>query len=516
MITNQFLCGDVRQMLSDMSVGSVHMVATSPPYWGLRDYGLEPSVWGDGGTGCLGLEPTPELYVARLVEVFDAVARVLRPDGTLWLNLGDSYAGGGRAGKNLEYMERHTEFGGSGRGAGAYGLPMGVPDGLKAKDLVGIPWQVAFALRARGWYLRAAIPWVKRNCMPSSVTDRPTTAVEYVFLFAHPESKGRYFYDVEGCKIPSTGLPAGNKERRPADGHEGRLADHMGRNSCWDGRSQRQLRDTDFFFDSLRAVLDDAAQDLMHDEDGDPLMLTVNPGGGAKWDFCSACGAYFEGPDRKQIVIRDGRREVGKRCICGRDDAWEQHFAMWPERLVAPMIKAGTSEYGVCATCGTPWEREAGEKQEVEGRGSGNVERKLAGDAHNDRVNTHMGSSIPRVPTTASTVGWHPTCACLGNHPVPATVLDPFGGAGTTLSAACKLGRSGVYIDAKDAYSRIAKAKMRRITGAEPEPESVVETLPAAEPEPPAESADEAEPPPEPEPVRKRKAFHLPAAPVVR
>ncbi len=237
------LRGDCRDVLRGLPEKSVQCVVTSPPYWGLRSYeGVEPSVWGgdagcehewgnaipsrgrsgwdtfekyrtDGGAGkrpigewdvthggyshrCgawrghLGLEPTPELFVAHIVEVFREVWRVLRDDGTLWLNLGDSYA----ANRSYQVTDnKHKDVGNNGA--------MSVPPGLKPKDLVGIPWRVAFALQADGWYLRSDIIWSKPNPMPESVTDRPTKAHEYIFLLT---KQPRYFYDAEAVREPNT------------------------------------------------------------------------------------------------------------------------------------------------------------------------------------------------------------------------------------------------------------------------------------------------------------------------
>ena len=172
---------DVREGLKTLEPESVHCVVTSPPYWGLRDY---------GENGQLGLEKTPEEYVKSMVAVFQEVKRVLRADGTLWLNLGDSYAGSGKgpAGNlGAKHNERHLEHKTGGI----------VPDGLKPKDLVGIPWMVAFALRADGWYLRQDIIWAKPNPMPESVTDRCTKSHEYVFLLT---KSAKYYYDAEAIK----------------------------------------------------------------------------------------------------------------------------------------------------------------------------------------------------------------------------------------------------------------------------------------------------------------------------
>ena len=183
---------DVRESLRLLPEASVHTVCTSPPYWGLRDYGT--------GDAQIGLEETPDEFVSALVEVFREIKRVLRPDGTLWVNLGDSYAGGGGGnyGSGIS-VSSHNTHPTSGKDKPS------VPSGLKAKDLVGIPWRVAFALQADGWYLRQDIIWAKGSCMPESVTDRCTKAHEYVFLFAHPDSGGRYFYDAEAVKEKPAG-----------------------------------------------------------------------------------------------------------------------------------------------------------------------------------------------------------------------------------------------------------------------------------------------------------------------
>jgi DNA modification methylase len=176
----RLLCGDVREVLAGLPERSVQCVVTSPPYWGLRDYGQ---------AGQLGLERTPEEYVANMVAVFRDVKRVLRDDGVLFLNLGDSYAT-----DTAGWRKTSWSAGGSG-----VKKRNGAPGDLKPKDLVGIPWLTAFALRGDGWYLRSDIIWAKNNPMPESVTDRPTKAHEYLFLL----SKGpTYYYDLEAIREP--------------------------------------------------------------------------------------------------------------------------------------------------------------------------------------------------------------------------------------------------------------------------------------------------------------------------
>lgn len=173
---NKILQGDSLAVLKTLPDELVDCCITSPPYWGLRDYGVE---------GQLGLEKTPEEFIKNMVDVFHEVKRVLKNEGTLWLNIGDSYAAGGNGGG--------TEKQDSNRGTLALkGKPKKAPPGLKPKDLVGIPWMLAFALRAEGWYLRQDIIWAKPNPMPESVTDRCTKSHEYVFLLSQ---RGDYYFD---------------------------------------------------------------------------------------------------------------------------------------------------------------------------------------------------------------------------------------------------------------------------------------------------------------------------------
>jgi DNA modification methylase len=190
--TWQIIQGDARTL--NLPDGSINMCVTSPPYWGLRDYGHE---------GQLGLESTPEQYVENMVEVFREVKRVLRDDGTLWLNIGDSYARNAGP-EESKLATTHTIGVGYKRVAENGGAPKKKnkpPEGLKPKDLVGIPWMLAFALRADGWYLRQDIIWHKPNPMPESVTDRCTKAHEYLFLLSKSE---RYYYDAQSIKVAAS------------------------------------------------------------------------------------------------------------------------------------------------------------------------------------------------------------------------------------------------------------------------------------------------------------------------
>jgi site-specific DNA-methyltransferase (adenine-specific) len=182
--------GDCREILQTLPEQSVNCCVTSPPYFGLRDYGMAEQI---------GLEPTPEQFVAELVAVFREVRRVLRDDGTLWLNLGDSYFSTtkGSGGSNPETSPKQA-WKGSENGQGGYSVKLSSGNlPIKPKDLIGIPWRVAFALQADGWYLRQDIIWHKPNPMPESVTDRCTKAHEYVFLLS---KSARYWYDAAAIK----------------------------------------------------------------------------------------------------------------------------------------------------------------------------------------------------------------------------------------------------------------------------------------------------------------------------
>jgi DNA modification methylase len=224
---NKIEFGDCREIMKLWKQEGIEVqtCVTSPPYFGLRDYGHE---------GQIGLEQTPEEYIDAMVEVFRCVRDVLVDDGTLWLNIGDSYAGNGKGpAGNLgkTHNERHMEH------TKASGL---VPEGCKPKDLIGIPWMLAFALRADGWYLRQDIIWHKPNPMPESVRDRCTKAHEYVFLL----SKSRkYFFDSEAIKETAVGGSSGNKVRtdatiRSPHFKKGTVASGV----PWDGKEKRNRR----------------------------------------------------------------------------------------------------------------------------------------------------------------------------------------------------------------------------------------------------------------------------------
>ena len=175
------ILGDAWKALHSLPDCSVQTVVTSPPYWSLRDYNIE---------GQIGLEPSVYTYIENLTRIFNEVMRVLKDDGTLWLNIGDSYTSGGRTWRAPDSKNKDR----------AMSVRPDTPEGLKPKELIGIPWRLAFALQSQGWYLRSDIIWEKPNCQPESVKDRPTKCHEHVFLFSKKE---QYKYNIDAMKGPN-------------------------------------------------------------------------------------------------------------------------------------------------------------------------------------------------------------------------------------------------------------------------------------------------------------------------
>lgn len=350
----RILKGDCRSILPTLPEESVHCVVTSPPYFGLRDYGV---------AGQIGLEPSPDQFVDELVTVFREVRRVLRSDGTCWLNLGDSYAndgkwGGHTGGKHVKALHcspigRNKRY-----------------TGLKPKDLIGIPWMAALGLRADGWWLRQSLPWVKRNPMPESTRDRPTSAIETVFLLTKSQS---YFYDYDAVKRTmaassigrlaqdidgqdgSTRANGGTKTNGTmkavrGDKQRGHSRRRAGFNDRWDAmereeqRGERAFRNTDLFFSSI-----------------------VPPHGGIGSD--------------QELIALDVATHSFK----------EAHFATFPPSLIEPLILAGC--------------------------------------------------------------------------PAGGTILDPFGGAGTTGMVADRLQRNAILIELNPEYAAIAERRINKDGG---------------------------------------------------
>jgi DNA modification methylase len=242
--------GDCIEVLKTLPAESVHCCVTSPPYWGLRDYGV---------VGQIGLEETPEEFLSKMVDVFREVRRVLRSDGTCWVNLGDSYASCGKNRTEQKATAKSTLSGSLSSQCASLKQPSKIVGDLKSKDLVGMPWRVALALQADGWYLRCDIIWHKPNPMPESVTDRPTKSHEYVFLLTKSE---RYFYDAEAVKEPVTGNAHArgdgvNKKIKVPHGWETGAGSHgaIHREGRHQGPSQYKVKQNESFSSAINGLV---------------------------------------------------------------------------------------------------------------------------------------------------------------------------------------------------------------------------------------------------------------------
>lgn len=303
MKVDQIIQGNCLDILKSLPEKSVHCCVTSPPYWGLRDYGVD---------GQLGLESSPSEFVANMVNVFREVHRVLRDDGTLWINLGDSYAGSGKGAWNNSQAQKEVYV--PKPGGKEIAIPK-TPEGLKPKDLVGIPWRVALALQEDGWYLRSDIIWSKPNPMPESVTDRPTKAHEYIFLLTKSQ---RYFYDNDAVKEP---ISASSVVRLAQDleGQKGSMRANGGAKTNG----------------PMKAVL------------GKGNAKTFR--GGGKY----TSGKSF---DNSSLEERDSHgNKANESGMRNRRTVWtvatqsfsEAHFATFPTKLIEPCILAGCPQGGI-------------------------------------------------------------------------------------------------------------------------------------------------------------------------
>ncbi len=415
--------GDAVETLRSFPCQSVQMCVTSPPYFGLRDYGT--ARWTGGSADCdhiematgmsakntlgparhlphtnaanvgrvrqfktlckkcgakrmdnqIGLEQTLEEYVERLVEVFREVKRVLRDDGTLWLNLGDCFNGSSTR-TNTGFNERWGNASGGKQQEQERVTPVRNTTGLKPKDLMGMPWRVAFALQSDGWYLRSDIIWAKNNCMPESVTDRPTRSHEYIFLLT---KSPKYFYDSEAIKEDGV-IKAGTKGAK-----------------------------------------------------------------GSKERF-ETPGVNSRPPEYK---VYDGRRNKRSVWVVNTRPFLGAHFAVFPSVLVQPCILAGASEAGCCDRCGASWRRVNERTGAVQTREPAHVPGNCA---------TKVDSAGWQ-PMTRATDQWERTCQC-DSDTVPCTVLDPFAGSGTTGEVALKHGRNAVLIELNPAYCNLIEKRV--------------------------------------------------------
>ena len=422
--------GDARSVLAAMPDASVHCVVTSPPYYGLRAYGGDP--------GMIGLEETLDEHLDNLVAVFREVRRVLRPDGTLWLNYGDSYARGDKRGSSGP-GDKQASNRGSKEARGAK-----LPAGLKPKDLMGLPWRVAFALQNDGWWLRSDVVWHKANPMPESAKDRPTRAHEFVFLLTPAQ---RYFYDHEAVKEPVSGTANARAAKERRGSTSGEKVDvrarhvppsHAGREAT----SHRSLQDPQY--DHRMKV-------------PGVTPKTAPSGSGIRRNE-SYGAAMVDQPATRNL------RDVWTFASAPFKGA---HFATFPPALVEPCIKAGTSEKGVCAECGAPWARLLRVDYRKNRPSAGNDPRSRSEDRQaQGSMGGHHGWRGNNLLRETQTTGWSPTCDCkqpAGGAPYPlrpAVVLDPFAGAGTVGLVANRLGRDSVLIEINPDYADMARKRI--------------------------------------------------------
>ncbi len=394
----RILVGDALSRLRELPDASVHMCMTSPPYWGLRAY--------QGGEGMVGLEDTFEAHLENLVAIFREVRRVLRDDGTLWLNYGDAYA----ANRGYQVPDSKHRAVGNVRGAS-------VPGGFKPKDLMLMPARVAMALQADGWWLRSEIIYHKLNPMPESVTDRPTNAHEKVFLFAKAQ---KYFYDTFAVR---EGVTGGAHPRR-SDGSTTLLKGH-------DPNDRRGIPPKKPPHDSIEARRARARWDSQYDTGHTGLDDTPRGQRNLRNVWSMTTGAGFPGA----------------------------HFATFPPSLVEPCVKAGSSEKGACPECGAPWARET-ERVDRGYDGSKYGERAVAvSTSSGGTARSTLGSSQGKLTGSRNTTGWAPTCNCDAGVK-PSVILDCFAGSGTVGLVADRLGRDAVLIEISPEYADMAKQRI--------------------------------------------------------
>ena len=389
--------GKSESVLTSLPAESVQCVVTSPPYWNLRDYGED---------GQIGRERTPREYVENLMVVFREVHRVLRPDGTLWLNLGDSYSTGGKGPSKTPKQASNT--GSLIRGSTT------PPPGLKRKELAGIPWRVAFALQDEGWWLRSEIIW-KKNAMPESVTDRPTKTHEQIFLFAKSE---RYFYDAEAIREPAEWSRWGDQTNHKHEGSESAAS---------------------WIKPASKAALQERGRRQNTDR-GD--------GGG---------GGFYG------VSYETGWRNARSVWEIPTESYTGSHFAVFPKELPRRCILAGTSERGCCPSCGSPWRRVVETDNKWKHGGQDTRGFPVEGRTGNPQSSESLHRNGGGVFSTAKTVGWEPGCEH-GLTPVGCVVLDPFAGSGTTGLVARELGRRSVLIELSEEYAKLIAERVQQLS----------------------------------------------------
>lgn len=394
----RILTGDSVERLRELPDGSVHSVVTSPPYWGLRTYTNEP--------GMIGMEPTIGMHIERLLEVFREVRRVLRNDGAVWLNYGDVH----NSGTSAKRRRSPNSDVGYWQDDGDMGNQRVRAEGFKPKDLLMLPARVAIALQDDGWWIRQEVIWHKRNPTPESVTDRPTSATEKIFLMS---KSLRYYYDNQAVRTPLLGTDHDRIESRKKRANPGTkaypTAEIGGVRGILDEGDERAPRDAPSNGDEM-------------DDKGGANLRNV-------WKFSTS---PFPGA----------------------------HSATMPPKIAARCIELTTSERGCCSRCGAPWRRVT-RRVDSGWDGSRYGERVVdVNSASGGTAKSTLGSSHGRLVGQSATVGWKPSCRHDAPR-VPCTVLDPFGGPGTTGLAASRLGRSAILVEISPFYVDMATNRIR-------------------------------------------------------
>jgi len=487
----QIIQGDCIERLKDLPSESVHCCVTSPPYFGLRDYGT--AEWDGGDPECdhkgrpyaspkstlrkdgrahsslyetekkvtngqpyrekcsdcgavridqqIGLEPTPAEFVATMVTVFEEVRRVLRSDGVCFMNLGDSYA----TGTSSDRKPTTTK----GDKVPASWSNRSQPtrhhvDEFKPKDLMLIPHRVAIALQDAGWYVRSDMPWLKRSAMPESVTDRPAKALEYVFMLTKSE---KYFADMEAVRVKMAESSFARMERGVSE-NDKNITGAPGQTPHSMNKPRPNKRD----------------RSLPNNRNGENGNLDATPAGGRNFRNSDL---WFSSLREPHGLVSIGDELVGLDVNpSGFKDA---HFATFPPKLIEPLIKMGTSEKGCCVDCGAPWERIT----ETEYGNPGN--RSTNGPRSIDNRDFTAGFE-QRLEKVTSTTGWKKTCRCETDEVKPCTVLDPFAGAGTTLLVSKRLGRNSIGIELNPEYIKMIEHRLAHWHKSAPPPVVKVDT----------------------------------------
>jgi DNA modification methylase len=444
--------GDVCGVLRSLPAESVHCCVTSPPYWGLRDYGLPPSVWGDGWQGCFGLEPTIESYVVHTLEICREIRRVLRDDGVLWWNLGDSYASE-KAGTS---MPAQTVAGGVG-GIGDEAAHRGMGDagtarrrtssiGLKSGGQCLIPFRVALALQADGWWVRSTVVWQKKSPMPESLSGwrwvrcRVKVANAPRRFKGHVREQGDYAEDGKSFATGADWSPCpGCPKCSPNNGYVLR----KGRWRCTNAWEPIfQLAKSPEYFCDAEGVKEKA--------------IGGQPGNNSH----KGADGYQQGD--KHLRTKVGLTEMVASETRNPRNVWSisseplkaAHFAAFPSSIPRRCIQASTSAAGCCPDCGSQWAPIVETERVATRPGLNPKEWKHDGaDALTIRSDVSPNRDPERHIQRTKVLGYQQTCGCPQHEPVPCTVLDPFAGSGTTLMVARWLKRKSIGIELSEKYA---------------------------------------------------------------